>query len=305
MPLIIDIEQIRQLGKRRSRPKRTPAVKPPAKAERALRLRTQQLWQRSIAPAVTRIKEAVKANMDPEDLAMLLEGELRRAEFDFASVGKDIIDMWRLMIDTSTRTAMHKALARSLGINIAAVLDEPAVADALALGSMEAANLIKSIPQQLIGDVAAAVMDNMRGTPLPNDRTLLQQIEHIGGVSKKRARLIARDQTSKMTSTLNQARQQSLGIDMYIWRTAKDQRVVGNPSGLYPKGNQVHGDHYVMEGLYCRWDDPTVVSYDKGSTWIKRGSNMPKEHPGQQIQCRCYAEPVVDIERILQYAQAA
>ena len=305
MPLIIDMDQIRQLGIRRSRAKKMSAIKVPVKVERDLRIGLQKLWQRSIFPSVERIKDAIDQGLTPEELAMILESELRKSEFDYDNVGMDIIDMWRLSVDKSTRMAMHKAMARSLGVDIAAVYDDPVVADAMAIGSMEAANLIKTIPQQFIGDVASAVMDNMRGVPLPEGRNLMKQIEHIGGVSKKRAKLIARDQTSKLTSTLNQARQMSIGIEMYIWRTSKDQRVVGNPSGKYPVGNKVHGDHYVMEGLYCRWDDPTVYSTDKGKTWLKRGSTMPKTHPGMEIQCRCYAESVIDIDKILQYAQAA
>ena len=124
-------------------------------------------------------------------------------------------------------------------------------------------------------------------------------------MSYGRAKLIARDQTKKLNSNLNQARQQSVGITLYIWKTVRDERVVGRPGGLYPQGNKAHGNHYVMEGLYCRWDDSTVYSEDRGETWKKRQAEMPQTHPGQDIQCRCHAAPVVDIDQILKYMEAA
>jgi uncharacterized protein with gpF-like domain len=119
-------------------------------------------------------------------------------------------------------------------------------------------------------------------------------------VSKNRAKLIARDQTSKLTGLVNQTRQQSIGIEAYIWRTVKDQRVVGNPGGKYPEGNKAHGDHHMMEGVWCKWDDPTVFSRDGGKTWIKRPAQAPKSSPGQDIQCRCHAEPVIDTKKIME-----
>jgi uncharacterized protein with gpF-like domain len=108
-----------------------------------------------------------------------------------------------------------------------------------------------------------------------------------------------------LTSTLSQARQQGLGVKMYIWRTSKDERVVGKPSGIYPVGNKAHGEHYDMADMYCRWDDPSVYSDDKGVTWKKRTSKMPNNHPGQDIMCRCYAEPVIDLKKLLADAVAA
>ena len=96
-----------------------------------------------------------------------------------------------------------------------------------------------------------------------------------------RARLIARDQTSKMNVAINMARQTSIGIEEYIWRTAKDRRVVGTPGGLWPEGNAMHGNHYKREGKTYRWDNPPHDG-----------------HPGWPINCRCYPEPVLDPDKL-------
>jgi len=105
-----------------------------------------------------------------------------------------------------------------------------------------------------------------------------------------------------VSSSLNQYRQTSIGISEYIWRNVRDQRVVGNPSGKYPTGSSAHHDHWIMEGLLCRWNDPTVYSKDGGRTWLKRTSDMPKAHPGEEILCRCSAEAVIDVKKIIEFA---
>jgi len=95
--------------------------------------------------------------------------------------------------------------------------------------------------------------------------SMIQQIRQIGNVTVNRARLIARDQTAKLNSTLNQQRQQNLGVTQYIWRTSGDGRV-----------RETHKDN---NGKVFNWDKP------------------PKDtgHPGHDINCRCVAEPIIEL----------
>lgn len=303
MPLIIDEKSIEVLRKRQ-RAKKLRPVKPSAKAERDLRLRMNQLWERVLFPATDKIRKMVEDGASPSALADVIEQVLRQAEFEYNIAAEDIVWRWKASVEKETRWALQKGLKHSLGVDVTAIVDAPVVRDALAVGGMAAAGLIKSIPGAFLGEVARAVAANFTGQPLPEGRSLQEQIQHLGGVSKNRAKLIARDQTSKMTGLLNKTRQESIGIDLYIWRTSKDQRVVGNPGGTYPEGGKIHGNHYAMEGKLCKWGDPTVYSGDGGKTWRKRHGDMPHAHPGEEIQCRCYAEPHVDIKRILAHSQS-
>jgi uncharacterized protein with gpF-like domain len=198
---------------------------------------------------------------------------------------------------------MKSALGRSFGVDIKAFLDSPNVAEALRLGGREAADLITSIPREHLGRVAEAVNKSFRGIPLPEDRSLLAELMEIGRITRKRARLIARDQTNKLSGALDRERQRCIGIDLYVWRTLRDQRVVGSP--WVPRWNSKHHDHYVMEGLTCRWDDQSVYSRDGGRTWLKREARMPKTFPGWEISCRCFAEPRIDLNEIIKHARAA
>ena len=107
------------------------------------------------------------------------------------------------------------------------------------------------------------------------------------GLTQKHCKLIARDQMGKLNGQITQAQMEEIGLDMYIWSTAFDDRV--------------RDSHAAMEGLLCRWDDASVCSYDGGKTWVDRPSAAVQLHPGQDIQCRCvglayYPELTAEIE---------
>lgn len=89
-----------------------------------------------------------------------------------------------------------------------------------------------------------------------------------GGVSESRAELIARDQTLKLNGAMNQARQESVGVETYTWSTSGDERV--------------RATHEELDGEICAWSDPPLEN-DDGE----------KLHPGEDFQCRCIAIPVI------------
>ena len=106
-------------------------------------------------------------------------------------------------------------------------------------------------------------------------------------LSKAHCKLLARDQIGKLTGQINQAQMEELGLDLYVWSTAMDDRV--------------RESHAAMEGLLCRWDNASVCSYDNGKTWVPRPGVML--HPGQDIQCRCmglayYPELIAEVENV-------
>ena len=107
------------------------------------------------------------------------------------------------------------------------------------------------------------------------------------GLSDKHCKLLARDQMGKLNGQISQGQMEEVGLDLYVWSTAYDDRV--------------RDSHALMEGLLCRWDDASVCSYDNGKTWVSRPGGAVDLHPGQDIQCRCvplvfYPELVAEIE---------
>lgn len=132
--------------------------------------------------------------------------------------------------------------------------------------------LIKSIPKQLFADVQAELTDAWN---VGRDRAVLaRNIEERFDVTENRAKLIARDQVSTLFSQVNQKRQRDLGITRYEWDTAQDERVRGDPGGLYPDAVP---SHYDRQGEVFSYDDPPEGG-----------------HPGEAINCRCVAVPIID-----------
>jgi uncharacterized protein with gpF-like domain len=179
------------------------------------------------------------------------------------------------------KAAIEASIAKALSVDFATIIDSPIIAGELELAMGRNVGLITSISQQHFAEVGQAVLDNYRGVPLPDGMSLTQRLQKVGGISKNRAKFIARDQTAKLTSSLNQIRQEDNGIESYIWKTARDQRVVGTPGGTYPKGTRGHGNHYEREGKVFKWSEPPSDG-----------------QPGQAYNCRCYAAPVMDLEKI-------
>jgi len=86
----------------------------------------------------------------------------------------------------------------------------------------------------------------------------------------RRAATIARDQIGKLNGEMNQLRQTNLGVRRYRWSTSQDERV--------------RDGHRKLNGTIQLWAKPPVVDERTG----ERG------HPGQPIQCRCSAIPIID-----------
>jgi SPP1 gp7 family putative phage head morphogenesis protein len=85
------------------------------------------------------------------------------------------------------------------------------------------------------------------------------------GITKRRARIIAGDQTKKLNIALMQHRNLQLGITRYKWgrTTSKNERKY----------------HLARVGKIFRWDKPP-----------------PGGHPGYEIGCKCSAAAILDYD---------
>jgi uncharacterized protein with gpF-like domain len=84
-------------------------------------------------------------------------------------------------------------------------------------------------------------------------------------------------------SDLSKGTNADLGVKEYVWQNQQDERVRGNPSGLYPNAIP---EHWYMQGIRCRWDDATVMMVN--GKWVKRKPTMEMMHPGEAKGCRCF-----------------
>jgi SPP1 gp7 family putative phage head morphogenesis protein len=168
------------------------------------------------------------------------------------------------MVLAETDKQLVQAAQAAVSVDIAPLLTAGAVADEVALGIAANTALIKSIPEQFAARVGNTVLNNVRSGM--RYEAIISDLQNDYDITKRRADLIARDQTSKLNASFNEARQTQLGITKYIWSTSLDERV--------------RDSHAEKEGQTFRWDDPPE---DTG-------------HPGDDVNCRCTAIAVFELD---------
>lgn len=137
--------------------------------------------------------------------------------------------------------------------------------------SKENSRLITSIQSNLLDDVAGVTQRGMSAGKSIND--ISKEIKDRYGVTKSRARTIARTEVGKLNGNLTKVRNQELGIKTYTWVTSNDERV--------------RDSHKALNGMLCKWDDDRVYSDDNGKSWKRRSGKMFIGKPGDDINCRC------------------
>lgn len=148
--------------------------------------------------------------------------------------------------------------------------------------------LIKSLSQEYVQKLNTLIMTGIQSGWTHEE--MAAQIKTLSNrITGPRARLIARDQMGKFNSALAKSQYEYTGLDTYLWITARDERVRGNPMGRYPKAIP---DHWMMDGMICSWKDPTIYM-DKDNKWRKRTAKMPQVQVGQSILCRCLPTPIL------------
>lgn len=161
----------------------------------------------------------------------------------------------------------------AFGIDI--MTNNKQITDFLQASIAENVQLITSVQSQYLDRVETLVLNSMRAGLRPS--AIQQQLQDQFGVTENRARMIARDQTSKAANGLARKRMQASGIEFFQWITSKDERVRSRHSRIANK--------ITMYGLgIYRWNDLPLD--DKGQPIA----------PGDDYQCRCIARPVLRSE---------
>ena len=88
-------------------------------------------------------------------------------------------------------------------------------------------------------------------------------------LTEVRVRKFGEDQVNRLNAQLTRLRSESIGAKSYIWETRRDERVRGNPTGLYPNAKP---SHFHRQGEIFLWAKPPEGG-----------------HPAEASGCRCRA----------------
>ena len=106
-----------------------------------------------------------------------------------------------------------------------------------------------------------------------------------------KAKLIARTQVSMTQTDLTRVRAEELGINWYIWRAV----------GGYGGDGRTRSSHRKMDGVLVNWNDPPnpeLMFPITGKNGKPYKAPAQPYHAGQIYNCRCYPEPVVDLDLV-------
>lgn len=218
------------------------------------------------APVMT-----MDAGPSPSAARILTNALLARFLKHWAALSKPTAKRYMGRVDRTSSAQIGQSIRElSGGLSLRVPPLTGAVKDAFTASVEANVSLIKSIPERYFIDIQGAVLRNVQqgGTGTAG---LFEEINRMGQVAERRASLIARDQVSKATTALNDARLRKLGITRFRW--------IHSGGGKEPRQLHVH-----MDGQSYSLDDPPVIDEKTGERGL----------PGQLINCGCRMAPIAD-----------
>ena len=143
----------------------------------------------------------------------------------------------------------------------------PVMRDAMNATIQENVALIRSIPEQYFTEINGIVN---RGFTAGRDlQYISQELQHRYGVTSRRAALIARDQSNKLSATITQARRVDLGLYEAVWMHSGAGK---HPRPSHLKAGKEKLKFDIRQGAYL------------DGKWVL---------PGQEINCRCSSKTIL------------
>ena len=126
---------------------------------------------------------------------------------------------------------------------------------------------VKNFSNEEILSLREKVMENTsQGLRAENLEKIIMQSY---GVSRRKAKFLARQETSLLVSKYRETNYTSLGLTRYVWMTSHDERV--------------RESHKVLNGKIFFFGEPPVIN-----------SNGDRRGPGEDYGCRCVVKAIVD-----------
>ncbi|MCP3764081.1 minor capsid protein [Domibacillus sp. A3M-37] len=120
---------------------------------------------------------------------------------------------------------------------------------------------ISTIRDEYFPKIESIIYQGVKNGSSPNE--IRDQLVKRTGMSEKRTKFIARDQTGSILGQMTAERHKAMGVSKFKWSTSNDEKV--------------RDSHDKLEGQVFEYADPPAVGL-----------------PGTDYNCRCTATPVFD-----------
>lgn len=145
------------------------------------------------------------------------------------------------------------------------------------------AKLITTLPDEIADDVVKHISRKSFGGERSSD-IAKEIIAFFPKHTKAKENLIARTESAKCKSALTQVRSENIGIYWAEWVSTDDQRT--RPS------------HAIMNGVICNYKHPPSPEELAKKAGVYNGKIYGRYFGGEIFNCRCFMEPIVDIDYI-------
>jgi SPP1 gp7 family putative phage head morphogenesis protein len=214
---------------------------------------------------------AMDANIASQ--ARILTNKLT-AKFDalFGRKAKLLAESMVNAADKNSKSTLHRSLKTlSGGLSLKTNLLNQPLKTVITASVAENVALIKSIPAEFLQQITGTVLRSI--TTGQGVADVIPMLEKYEGMTLRRARNIALDQSRKAYNSINKERMQAVGLKRFEW--------VHSGGGQKPREL-----HIQMSGNIYSFDDLPIIDERTGERGI----------PGQAVNCRCTMVPVVEFE---------
>ncbi len=216
----------------------------------------------SVKKLILDLREKIDSMIDSADLAKSADHAISEVVGDWKESAKQLEVSPDL--GPSGQSELERQFIRTRNIPIKSA-GKVGMVDALELSTKRE---IKTWAAEALGRLRDQVDEN--ATQGYRAEGLAQRIRDEYGVSKSRANLIARQETSNFMAAHKAAAAADAGLKRYVWKSVMDSRT-----------RKLHRDH---NGKIYRFDTPPIIDERTG----QRGN------PGEFPRCRCVAAPIIE-----------
>lgn len=263
----------------------TPLI-PPQEAERLYRVAMQKAIARMTKDYGKELQKTLAELATAADVGLAMDANLG-AQLDmmfgrlnnywgkrFSKLARTLAKTTVNRVDRLSKRRLDQSLKELSGGLTIKTPDLPeSMVSTLQAATARNVGLIKSIQSEFHEQIAQEVLNNLgdQQAVFENSKKLVDRVYFRGETAEERAKFIARDQVSKMNSEMGAARAKSAGITKFKWRH----------SGASADPRKLHQKY---DGQIFSYDDLPIIDERTGERGL----------PGQAINCRCVAVPVIE-----------
>lgn len=171
---------------------------------------------------------------------------------------------WANVVEGWHREAWRDTVLRATDIDVGTMLGPHDVGETVRAVTLRNAELVRDLSAEARGRIADATLRGVQNVTPP--RQVAKELAGALDMGTERAKRVAADQSAKLLSSLDQARQEEAGVDHFTWRHSGKK---------HPRK-----DHVARNGNIYKWRASTPGP----------GLDPPADLPGQLPWCGCVAQ---------------